>query len=182
MSLATILKPPRRVVAPAPAEPPLIRYAPSPNFNGVRLATRGAVLHATRGNAANPANEFLGTLNWFSRSEAQVSAHIVIANDGTVAECVDPVMRAWHAGQHNDTHLGVEICQSRLGDPISDAQVSSLAWWLKRMSVQFGFPLTRDRLPFHSETVQGASVGKSDAYPAGSADGLAFRRRLEALL
>jgi len=50
------------------------------------------------------------------------------------------------------------------------------------MSAQFGFPLTRDRLPFHSEIPEGSSIGKSDAYPADSADGLAFRRRLEALL
>jgi N-acetyl-anhydromuramyl-L-alanine amidase AmpD len=120
------------------------------------------VIHSTRGNAVNADVEFRGTLNWFSNPQSQVSAHIVIGPDGTVAEVVAPDLMAWHAGQHNSTHLGVELAQPRQGDSITEAQYRSLAWWLRRQGARYGFPLTRTNLPEHRETAQGKTLGKSD--------------------
>ena len=119
-------------------------------------------MHSTRGNASTPENEFRGTLNWFSNPNASVSAHIVIAHDGRIAECVDPALQAWHARAENARRLGIELCQSRPGDHITDAQLRSAAWWLKRMSERFGFPLTAEALPEHRHTPSGIQDGKSD--------------------
>lgn len=151
-------------VVPELPEPwsPVIIKAWSPNHGGIRTRTDGCVIHSTRGNASSWQNEFNGTLNWFKSPASQVSAHIVIAADGTVATCVDDALVAWHAGEHNTDMLGVEICQSRLGEQITGAQYRSLAWWLRRMSAKYGFLLTLNHLPEHKDTAQGKRVGKSD--------------------
>ena len=151
-----------------PAEPespddmPRIIEAPSPNHAGKRFQTVGCVIHSTRGNASSLHNEFVGTLNHFMNPASEVSAHIVIAADGTIAKVVDPDLVAFHAGEHNHTHLGIELVQPRLGDEITDAQYRSCAIWLKEMTEKFGFALDRGNLPEHRETSQGAGVGKSD--------------------
>ena len=146
----------------APDDMPIVIDAPSPNHAGTRFQTVGCVIHSTRGGASSLHNEFVGTLNHFMNPASEVSAHIVIAADGTIAKVVDPDLVAFHAGQHNHTHLGIELVQPRLGDEITDAQYRSCAIWLKEMSERFGFALERGNLPEHRETTQGASVGKTD--------------------
>ncbi len=116
--------------------------------------------------------EFTATLSWFTNPAAQVSAHVVIAYDGTIAECVDPDYIAWHARELNGTHLGVELVQPRLGDPISDAQYASLAWWLRQMSERYGFSLTPETLVEHRDTAPGRRDGKTDIGPPFSIDHL----------
>jgi len=151
----------------SPAEPgllgtPRIIQSPSQNHGGGRMRTVGCVMHSTRGNSSTVEGEFRATLNWFGNPGSQVSAHIVIAADGTIAEVVDPSNVAWHAGFHNDSYLGIELVQPRLGDMITDAQYRSAAWWLKRMSERFGFVLNEGNLPEHRQTAQGVQVGKTD--------------------
>ncbi len=94
-----------------------------------------------------------------------MSAHVVIAADGTIAECVAPELEAWHAGWHNSEWLGVELVQPHAGDPIAEAQYLALAWWLQRMASRFDFPLSPTTLPEHRETSQGKAQGKSDIGP-----------------
>lgn len=136
--------------------------APSSNHEGPRSSTLGVVLHSTRGQASTFEEEFQATLNWFNNTTSEVSAHAVIAADGTIANVVDPSLIAWHCREMNRTHLGVELVQPNKGDRISDAQYASLAWWLAGMSKRFGFPLTSATLPEHWETVPGRRDGKSD--------------------
>jgi hypothetical protein len=143
-------------------EPPTIIQRLSPNHSGRRLQTVGCVIHSTRGDAPNVNQEFEGTLNHFGNPASEVSAHIVIAADGTIAEVVDPDLTAWHAGFHNDSFLGIELVQPRPGDEITDAQLRSCAWWLNRMSRRYGFGLTEANLPEHRNTAQGMSKRKSD--------------------
>jgi hypothetical protein len=138
---------------------------PSPNHGGARALTIGCVLHATRGGAATPDAEFRGTLAWFTSTKSQVSAHVVIAADGTIAECVDPTLIAWHARSYNATHLGLEFVQARAGDSITDAQYRSAGWWLAQMSRRFNFPLDDARLPEHREIPPGRAEGKTDIGP-----------------
>ena len=111
-----------------------------------------------------------------------MSAHIVIAADGEIARCVDEALVAWHDPASNATMLGVELVQPRLDDPISHAQVASLAYWLWQMSQRYGFLLTPLTLPFHSQTASGRQAGKTDAYPLGDPAGETFRGRLQAAL
>lgn len=123
------------------------------------------MLHSTRGGAASVELEFAATLNWFRSATSYVSAHAVIAWDGTIALCVPPSLIAWHAGEHNLGWLGVELVQPHAGDPISDAQYTSLSWWCREMSKRFGFPLNETTLVEHRFMPQGMRVGKTDIGP-----------------
>lgn len=122
--------------------------------------------------------EYLSTLSWFANPSAQVSAHIVIAVDGEIAQCVADPLVAWHDPSSNAQMLGVELVQALYGDPISDAQIGSLAWWLRGMGAKYGFPLDPDHLPFHSQTASGISQGKSDPYKRNDPEGGVLRARL----
>jgi N-acetyl-anhydromuramyl-L-alanine amidase AmpD len=61
------------------------------------------VVHVTEGS-------FEGTLAWFE-TDAQASAHYVIAKDGRICPCVNEGFAAWHAGnkQVNLRSIGIEI-------------------------------------------------------------------------
>jgi N-acetylmuramoyl-L-alanine amidase len=64
---------------------------PSPNFGGV-IEPQYLVIHYT-------ANGSLAeTIRHFNKRSSQVSAHIVIDRDGTVAQCVSFDREAWHCG------------------------------------------------------------------------------------
>lgn len=84
---------------------------PSPNFNDRQLAIGMIVLHYTgmqNGAAA---------IDWLANPASGVSAHYVVAEDGTVLAMVDEAKRAWHAGRSwwrgvtdvNSTSIGIEI-------------------------------------------------------------------------
>lgn len=109
--------------------------------------------------------EFQGTLNWFANPASQVSAHDVIAFDGTLCYVVADELESWHAGYYNAQWLGIELVQPQLGDPISDAQIKTLRWRLDYLASKYAFVLRRENLPQHSQTQQGISIGKSDAIP-----------------
>ncbi len=132
----------------------------------------GIVLHSTRGSAPDLIREFTATLRWFADPRSQASAHVVIAHDGTLAEVVDPDLVAWHAGWLNAEWLGVELVQPRPGDPISDEQYRSLAWWCREMARRYGFGLSRETLVEHKDTPQGRAAGKSDIGPPFSVERL----------
>lgn len=127
-----------------------------------RKTTQGVVLHATHGNAATVEQEFQATLNWFRSPASQVSAHAVIAWDGTIAYCVSDELEAWHSRELNGSHLGVELAKPRLESPLSDAQYRGLAWLLNRWAAKYGFPLDDTHLPEHRETAPGKRDGKLD--------------------
>ncbi len=131
------------------------------------------MIHSTRGNGASAQAEFDGTVAWFASPASQVSAHIVIAADGTIARCVDPAYTAWHAMDFNTHALGAELCQPKIGDHITDAQLASLGWWLKQMATQFGFALTLANLPEHRDLASGKLEGKTDVGSDYSFDRLA---------
>lgn len=90
-----------------------IRDWPSPNFGPRRDGKRPemVVLHYTEMRSAEAALERL------SDPAAEVSAHYLIARDGTVWRLVDEVQRAWHAGEGawqgrgdvNSRSIGIEL-------------------------------------------------------------------------
>lgn len=122
------------------------------------------MLHSSRGGLSDPEAEFLATLRWFADPQGD-SAHAVIATDGTIAEVVDYTLVAYHARWYNYAYLGVEVVQGNAGEPITDAQYQSLAWWLIQRSRQFGFPLTAKTLPEHKDTPPGLQDHKTDIGP-----------------
>lgn len=85
--------------------------APSPNWNERRLQVSMVVLHYTGMESAAEALERLRD------PEAQVSAHYLIDEDGTVTRLVREDRRAWHAGRSywrgitdvNSASVGIEL-------------------------------------------------------------------------
>lgn len=125
------------------------------------------MLHSTRGGAATLDGELHATADWFSNptvpAASRVSAHVIIGDDGTLIRCVPLAKPAWHARWYNPQWLGAELVQRHLGDPISDAQYATLAWWLtNEVRPQFPFPWTDQTLPQHWEIPPGKEDGKTD--------------------
>lgn len=118
------------------------------------LRPTGCVLHATHGRGATIEQEFTGTLRWFQNPASEVSAHIVIAADGTLCNVILPNQQAWHARKYNATHLGIEFCKRAPGffhDVLTDAQYKTAAWWLVDIAERYGFPLNERTLPEHRQ-------------------------------
>jgi len=64
---------------------------PSPNFGGV-IEPQYLIIHYTANGSLSE------TIRHFNKPASQVSAHIVIDRDGTVAQCVSFDREAWHCG------------------------------------------------------------------------------------
>jgi N-acetylmuramoyl-L-alanine amidase len=87
------------------------RHRPSPNFNERALPISMVVLHYTGMRSADEA------LVRLCDGQAQVSAHYMIDEDGTVTALVPEEMRAWHAGRSywrgitdvNSASIGIEL-------------------------------------------------------------------------
>jgi N-acetylmuramoyl-L-alanine amidase len=67
-------------------------FRASPHVGNV-INPRWLVIHYTASGSANEA------ISWFANQQSKVSAHVVIAKDGTITQCVPFNRRANHAGQ-----------------------------------------------------------------------------------
>jgi N-acetylmuramoyl-L-alanine amidase len=145
------------------------------NYGPGRARTIGVVLHTTRGGGA-PEDEYGATVAWFRNPAAGVSAHLVVGSPAPdrVARCVHDEHTAWHARTANADHLGIEVCQSRDGDPISDFAYAAAAEACRLWAERYGFPLARvyseatPGLVGHEDTESGRADGKTD--PGGAFD------------
>lgn len=87
------------------------KYVPSPNFTDNIIVPKFIVMHYTASLKAGP------SINWLSNPDSKVSAHLVIASDGTVTQMVDFNKKAWHAGASysqgykglNNHSIGIEL-------------------------------------------------------------------------
>lgn len=84
---------------------PPVRWVPSPNYSS---RDKGSVidlivLHDTEGG-------YQGSINWFSSKKSQVSAHIVLREDGNEAtQMVAYRQKAWHCAAFNSRSIGIEM-------------------------------------------------------------------------
>jgi N-acetylmuramoyl-L-alanine amidase len=125
-------------------------YVASPHAGGA-IRPRFLVIHYTAGSSA------AGTISWFQSPASRVSAHLVIARDGTVTQMVPFNREAWHAGQSrwgslsglNHHSIGIELDNAGL---------------LIRSGGKWVSPLTRRSYPDSEVTV---APHKND--PPGSA-------------
>jgi N-acetylmuramoyl-L-alanine amidase len=138
------------------------RDVPSPNWNARRLPVSMVVLHYTGMESATAALERL------SDPAAEVSAHYLIDEDGTVTRLVAEENRAWHAGRSfwrgitdiNSASVGIELVNPghEFGyRPFPDAQMRAL------------LPLLADIVQRHA-IEPGMVVGHSDIAPARKED------------
>lgn len=83
---------------------PPLKWISSPNYSsrdGQKVSL--IVAHDCEG-------QYLGSINWFSQSRSQVSAHLVLKEDGS--ECAQMVSfgnKAWHACNFNPFSEGIEM-------------------------------------------------------------------------
>ncbi len=90
---------------------PAVIDRPSPNFNDRQRTIGMIVLHYTGMQSGAAA------IDWLANPDSGVSAHYVVAEDGTVVRMVDEARRAWHAGRSwwrgisdvNSASIGIEI-------------------------------------------------------------------------
>ena len=86
-----------------PPKPPIKDFIQSPNFssrNEERI--RRMILHYTT------SRNVAGTIAWFKNPASRVSAHYVIARDGTIFQLVRDADKAWHAKNANADSIGIE--------------------------------------------------------------------------
>lgn len=138
------------------------REVPSPNWNERKLPVNMVVLHYTGMETAQAA------LDRLCDPAAEVSAHYLIDEDGTVTGLVDEDKRAWHAGRSswrgitdvNSASVGIELVNPghEFGyRPFPDAQIEAL------------LPLLADIVKRHN-VPRANVVGHSDVAPARKED------------
>ncbi len=138
------------------------REAPSPNWNERLLPVSMVVLHYTGMQSAEAALERM------CDPAAQVSAHYMIDEDGTVIRLVPEDKRAWHAGKSywrgitdvNSASVGIELVNPghEWGyRPFTDAQMEALIPLLAAIIARHDIPLAN-------------VVGHSDIAPARKDD------------
>lgn len=138
------------------------REIPSPNWNERKLPVSMVVLHYTGMQTGEEA------LDRLCDPEAEVSAHYMIDEDGTVTALVPEDKRAWHAGRAywrgitdvNSASIGIELVNPghEWGyRPFSDAQMEALV------------PLLADIVRRHGIAPANV-VGHSDVAPARKTD------------
>ena len=136
---------------------PTLRQTPSPNWSErVPSIIDLVVCHDCEG-------DYNGSISWFAQSKSQVSAHLVLNDDGT--ECVQMVpllKKAWHAVSYNSRSIGVEMSGFSTkgftpGELNADANI--IAWLLKKFNIPCQDALGGKRPGFTSHYALGAAGG-----------------------
>jgi len=87
------------------------------------------------------------TLQTFTVTRTQVSAHYVICRDGTIHHMLNDYLRAWQAGiskwgnitDVNSVSIGIEL-DNNGSEPFSDAQINSLLHLLAKLKTTYNIP------------------------------------------
>lgn len=113
---------------------PPLKQVPSPNFSERSPPIINLVVcHDCEGSYA-------GSVSWFAQRRSQVSAHIVLKEDGSEATQMVPfAKKAWHACNYNSRSIGVEIAgYAKPGFSADElnADANIVAWLLRK----FGIP------------------------------------------
>ena len=145
--------------------------APSPNFDDRALPISMIVLHYTGMQDAESAIARLRD------PEAKVSAHYVVAEDGTVLRLVDEEKRAWHAGvakwrditsDINSASVGIEIVNPghEFGyRPFPDEQIASVIQLV--MQIKDRYQITRGNIVGHSDIAPTRKRDPGELFPWG---------------
>ncbi len=110
------------------------------------------------------------TLKTFTVSRSQVSAHYLIAKNGTVYHLLNDYLRAWHAGvarwgndfDINSSSLGIELDNNGT-EPFSEAQIKSLLMLLADLKKKYNIPT--GNFIGHSDIAPKRKVDPSNLFP-----------------
>ena len=134
----------------------------SPNFDDRR--PNFVILHYT---SEDDAEQTLGILTNPLRA---VSAHYLIARDGTTYQLVDERDRAWHAGESrwgattdlNSSSIGIEL-DNNGKEPFADAQVSALLRLLRDIVDRYRMPAAN--ILGHSDVAPRRKIDPGPSFP-----------------
>lgn len=143
---------------------------PSPNFNERQLPVTMIVLHYTGMESAQAA------LDRLTDPEAEVSAHYLIDEDGTIHRLVPEDKRAWHAGKShwrgitdvNSASIGIELVNPghEFGyREFTPAQIEALIPLLHEIKDRYG--ITRGNIVGHSDIAPTRKQDPGELFPWG---------------
>jgi len=135
---------------------------PSVNFNERRLSF--VILHHT-GNA-----DVKRSLDTLSKPVTEVSAHYLVARDGTIYYLVDEMKRAWHAGDSwwggaidmNSASIGIELDNDGR-EPYAEQQIVVLLALLADLQQRYGIAAVN--IIGHGDIAPGRKVDPGVAVP-----------------
>ena len=110
------------------------------------------------------------TIKTFTLTRTQVSAHYVIADDGSVVQMLNDYLRAWHAGNGswgkitdvNSASIGIELDNNGF-EPFSEAQITSLIALLSKLKKEYNIPT--QNIIGHSDIAPNRKVDPSTLFP-----------------
>ncbi|HVW62655.1 MAG TPA: N-acetylmuramoyl-L-alanine amidase [Puia sp.] len=125
--------------AGADSIPPAPYWVGTTNFN--LRKPNFVIIHHTAQNSCPQ------TLQTFTMTRSQVSAHYVICKDGTVYHMLNDYLRAWQAGVSrwgnvtdvNSISVGIELDNNGF-EPFPDTQINSLLHLLTRLKTAYNIP------------------------------------------
>lgn len=110
------------------------------------------------------------TLQTFTVTRTQVSAHYVVCRDGTVHHMLNDYLRAWHGGVSkwgnntdiNSSSIGIEI-DNNGSDPFTENQINSTLELLGRLKKAYAIPTAN--FVGHADIAPGRKVDPSKHFP-----------------
>lgn len=141
---------------------------PSPNFDERRLGISIIVLHYTGMQDAQ------GAIDRLRDPAAKVSAHYLVAEDGTILRMVAEDKRAWHAGKArwrgiedvNSASIGIEIVNPghEFGyPPFPEQQIDALLPLVAEIKERHG--ITRGNIVGHSDVAPTRKQDPGELFP-----------------
>jgi hypothetical protein len=141
----------------SPLALPPLKQIPSPNFSeraGSRIDL--IVIHDTEGG-------YLGAVNWFANRHSEVSAHIVLKEDGSEATQMVPfAKKAWHACDYNSRSIGLEMAgfaKAGYGEAEWAAAANIVVWLLHKYQIPARWARRGEGAGFCSHYDLGAAGG-----------------------
>lgn len=122
------------------------------------------ILHHTAQNSCEQ------TLQTFTTTKSQVSAHYVICKDGTIHHMLNDYLRAWHGGVSkwgnntdiNSSSIGIEIDNNGF-EPFTDQQINSLLVLLTSLKKAYNIPTAN--FIGHEDIAPGRKVDPNVYFP-----------------
>jgi N-acetylmuramoyl-L-alanine amidase len=122
------------------------------------------ILHHTAQNSCDQ------TLQSFTTTKSEVSAHYLICKDGTVHHLLNDYFRAWQAGASkwgnatdlNSSSIGIEIDNNGF-EPFTDPQINSLLLLLDRLKRAYNIPAAN--FIGHADVAPGRKVDPNKYFP-----------------
>ena len=138
-----------------------VEYKPSPNHGG-EIDPTVIVIHYTASNNND------GDINWLTSKQSKVSAHVVVAKDGTIVQLLPFNIKGWHAGVSkyrgreyvNSFSVGIE--NTGLGDEWPEPQVVANRELIRALFD--AYPGMMDVVG-HSDVAPGRKVDPGPNYP-----------------